>query len=176
MDDPRKEIKGILTEELQGLRERIIANHIRAGQRASGKTERSLRVEVTDIQGTLFGRQAFGTLETGRRPGRVPYKFNEIIRQWILDKGIAITDIPYKRKESERWRPKYTPRERGLRAMAGAIAYKIREEGTSLYREGGRTDIYSPEVKKCIEIIMNRAFAIFADDVTHINLHSNEDT
>ena len=176
MDDPRKEIKGILTEELQGLRERIIANHIRAGQRASGKTERSLRVEVTDIQGTLFGRQAFGTLETGRRPGRVPYKFNEIIRQWILDKGIAITDIPYKRKESERWRPKYTPRERGLRAMAGAIAYKIREEGTSLYREGGRADIYSPEVKECIEIIMNRAFAIFADDVTHINLHSNEDT
>lgn len=176
MDDPRAEIKSILSEELDALRRRIIANHIRAGQRASGKTERSLRVEVTDAHGTLFGRQAFGTLEAGRKPGRVPYKFNEKIRQWILDKGIAITEIPYKRKESEKWRPKYTPRERGLRAMAGAIAYKIREEGTRLYRDGGRTDIYSPEVKKSIEIIMNRAFAIFADDVTHINLHSNEDT
>lgn len=176
MDDPRAEIKSILSEELDALRRRIIANHIRAGQRASGRTERSLRVEVTYDRGTLFGRQAFGTLETGRKPGRVPYKFNEKVRQWILDKGIAITEIPYKRKESEKWRPKYTPRERGLRAMAGAIAYKIREEGTRLYREGGRADIYSPEVKKCIEIIMNRSFAIFADDVTHINLNSNEDT
>ena len=174
MEDPRKEIKSILTEEFGDLRLRIIANHIRLGQRASGRTERSLRVEVKDDHGTLYGRQAFSVLETGRGPGRVPRRFEDIIRQWILDKGIAVTEMPYKRKPSERWRPKYTPKERGLRAMAGTIAHKIRTEGTKLHREDGRSDIYSPEVRKAIDNIMNRAFGIFADDVTHINLHSNE--
>ena len=174
MEDPRKEIKGILTEELRALAMRIKANHIRAGQKASGRTLASLRVEVDGDHGTLYGRQAFATLETGRGAGRVPRHFNDIIRQWIIDKGIAVTNLPYKRKPSVRWQPKYTPRERGLHAMAGAIAYKIRTEGTRLYREGGREDIYSPEVKDAIDNIMNRAFGIFAEDVTHINLHSNE--
>lgn len=174
MEDPKKEIKGILTEELDGLRQRIIANHIRAGQKASGRTIASLRVEVEDDHGTLFGRKAFGTLETGRGPGKVPRHFTDIIRQWILDKGIRITAIPYKRKETEKWRPKYTPQERGLRAMARAIAYKIQKDGTQLHREGGRDDIYSPEVRKAMDNIMNRAFGIFADDITHINLNNNE--
>ena len=174
MEDPRKEIKSILTEEFGDLRLRIIANHIRLGQRASGRTERSLRVEVKDDHGTLYGRQAFSVLETGRGPGRVPRRFEDIIRQWILDKGIAVTEIPYKRQASEKWRPKYTPKERGLRAMAGAIAYKIRTEGTRLYREGGTLDVYSSATRETITKILNRAFGIFADDVAHINLHSNE--
>lgn len=174
MEDPRKEIKAILSDELRALSQRIKANHLRAGQKASGRTLASLRVEVDGEHGTLYGRQAFGTLETGRGPGRVPRRFEDIIRQWIIDKGIAVTEMSYKRKPSERWRPKYTPKERGLRAMAGAIAHKIRTEGTKLHREGGRSDIYSPEVRKAIDNIMNRAFGIFADDVTHINLHSNE--
>ena len=38
MEDRRKEIKGILSEELDSLRQRIIETHIRAGQRASGRT------------------------------------------------------------------------------------------------------------------------------------------
>lgn len=122
MEDPRKEIKAILSDELRALSLRIKANHLRAGQKASGRTLASLRVEVDGEHGTLYGRQAFGTLETGRRAGRVPRRFEDIIRQWILDKGIAVTEIPYKRKPSERWRPKYTPKERGLRAMAGASA------------------------------------------------------
>lgn len=175
MEDPRKEIKSILTEEFGDLRLRIIANHIRLGQRASGRTERSLRVEVKDDHGTLYGRQAFSVLETGRGPGRVPRRFEDIIRQWILDKGIAVTAIPYKRQVSENWRPKYTPQERGLRAMAGAIAYKIRTEGTRLHREGGTLDVYSSATRETIDKILNRAFGIFADDVAHINLHSNDE-
>ena len=35
MEDRRKEVKAILCEELDNLRQRIIENHIRAGQRAS---------------------------------------------------------------------------------------------------------------------------------------------
>ena len=49
MEDRRKEIKAILCEELDNLRQRIIENHIRAGQRASGKTIKSLHVVVDDF-------------------------------------------------------------------------------------------------------------------------------
>lgn len=56
MEDRRKEVKAILCEELDNLRQRIIENHIRAGQRASGKTIKSLHVVVDDNHGTLYGR------------------------------------------------------------------------------------------------------------------------
>ena len=155
MKDQRAEIKGILVEELDNLRQRIIDNHIRAGQKASGRTIASLRIEVTDNQGSLFGRQAFGVLETGRKPGKVPKGFYQIIQQWVKDKGIQVES------------PK---------SFAYFVAQKIAREGTELHRQGGRADIYSPEIEKTIQEIMNRAFAIFKEDVTHINLNSNEDT
>ena len=56
MEDRRKKVKAILCEELDNLRQRIIENHIRAGQRASGKTIKSLHVVVDDNHGTLYGR------------------------------------------------------------------------------------------------------------------------
>lgn len=154
MNDPRADIKGILDEELESLRQRIIENHIRAGQKASGKTISSLRVYVNDNQGTLFGRQAFGVLETGRKPGKVPKGFYQTIQQWVKDKGIQVEN------------PK---------SFAYLVARKIAREGTELHRQGGRADIYSPEIEKTTQEIMNRAFAVFKDDVTHINLNSNED-
>ena len=75
----KDEALGIIKYELTDLRQRIIDNHIRARQKASGKTIASLRVEITENSGILWGRKAFGTLETGRRPGRVPTGFYKII-------------------------------------------------------------------------------------------------
>lgn len=154
MKDKRAEVKGILSEELESLKQRIIENHIRARQKASGRTIASLRIDVNDNQGVLFGRQAFGVLETGRKPGKVPKGFYQIIQQWVHDKGIQV-DNP--------------------KSFSYLVARKIAREGTDLYKEGGRADIYSPEIEKTIQNIMNRAFTIFKDDVTHINLNSNED-
>lgn len=154
MNDPRAEIKGILGEELESLRQRIIENHIRAGQKASGKTISSLRVDVNDNKGTLFGRPAFGVMETGRKPGKVPKGFYQIILQWVKDKGIQVENT---------------------KSFAYFVSRKIAREGTELHRQGGRADIYSPEIEKTTQEIMNRAFAVFKDDVTHINLNSNED-
>ena len=171
-----KEIaKGILSEELDALRKRIINNHISAKQRASGYTENSMRVEVTDNEGTLFGRKYFGTLETGRKAGNVPKGFNEIIQEWIINKGISITPIPYERLPSDSWQPKYTPEQRGLMSLSGAIAHKIKTEGTQLFRESGRTDIYSNEIEKTISIIHNRLFGIFKKDIDTIHLNSKKD-
>lgn len=164
-------IAQVLTEELSRLAERIKENHRRAGQVASGRTLRSITYEVTEDRGTLFGRFPFGTLEAGRKAGKTPMSFSAIIRQWIIDKGIPVQPIPYKRKPSAKWQPKYTPEERGLMSMAGAIAHKIRTEGTSLYRQGGRNDIYSNEIPDAINRIEERIAKVFSltIDSIHIN-------
>ena len=134
--------KNIVIQKLEELKQRIAANIQTSEQGASGRTAESMRVEATESGATLFGRKAFGTLETGRKGGNVPKNFRGIIQQWIMDKGISISPLPYVRQPSKNWQPKYTPQERGELSLAGAIAYKIRNEGTKLHRNGGRADIY----------------------------------
>lgn len=165
----------LVNDELRQFCERIRANHLRAGQKASGRTAKSIRYELdakgSIVHGVVKGRRAFETLELGRKAGKVPYNFRSIIRQWMQDKGIKAKPIPYVRKPSQRWRPKYTPQERGEMSLAGAIAYTIQTKGTSLYRQGGRADIYSPEIKRTKNNIRRRLLAIFQAEINHI--HTN---
>lgn len=166
----------IIGDEFDSLMKRIITNHVNAGQVASGRTKRSLRKVLSGEGGEVLGRAYFGVLETGRKPGGVPKGFRHIIRQWMKDKGIVANPIPYVRKPSDKWKPKYTPQERGDMSLAGAIAYRIKNEGTRLYRDGGRDDIYSNEIPITIENILDRVLAVFAEDVESININSiNED-
>lgn len=144
----------VVREELESLRKKIIDNHIRAGQKASGRTIASLRIETTDDTGILFGRKAFGTLETGRRGGRVPKGFYHIILQWVKDKGIQVE------------KPK---------TFAYFVARKIAREGTSLYRQGGRADIYSNEIPNTTEAILRRITALLSANVESINLNSKNE-
>lgn len=131
----RAEQAKILNEELDDLRKRIIRNHIAAGQKASGKTIKSIQVEVGENYGQLTGRKFFGTLETGRKPGKVPANFKDIILKWMQDKGINPPD-----RES----------------FAFFTANKIKIAGTLLYRMGGRSDIYSEEINKTIPKLVKR--------------------
>ena len=117
----RAEQAKILNEELDDLRKRIIKNHISAGQKASGKTINSMRVELGDNYGQLTGRKYFGTLETGRKPGNVTANFSNIILKWMQSKGINV--------------PK-------PESFAYLVARKIRIEGTVLYRAGGRRHLF----------------------------------
>lgn len=168
----QEDIGKVLTEELSRLAERIKENHRRAGQVASGRTLRSINYDVQGNVGTLWGREPFGTLETGRRPGGVPLGFAQIIRQWIIDKGLPVQPIPYIRKPSKNWQPKFSPEERGLRSMAGAIAHKIRTQGTSLFRQGGRADIYSNEIPDTIERVTQRISKVFSLMVENIHINA----
>ena len=97
------DVKNILSDELESLKLRIIANHEKAGQKASGRTEASLHVEVTEDEGIIFGRNAFGTLETGRKGGNVPNNFSDIIKKWARDKGINISPIPCKTDRAHKY-------------------------------------------------------------------------
>ena len=150
----KEDAKKIVSEELSSLRQRIIDNHLKAGQKASGRTIASLRVEVGDDGGTLFGRKAFGTLEHGRRGGKVPKGFYYIILQWMKDKGIQVE------------KPK---------TFAYFVARKIAREGTSLYRKGGRNDIYSNEIPKTTESVLRRITGLLSAEVDSINDNSKKE-
>lgn len=167
-----EDITKVLVEELHRLTERIKENHRRAGQVASGRTLASITYEVSKDTGTMYGRFPFSTLETGRKGGKVPGNFNAIIRQWMEDKGIKAQPIPYVRKPSKTWQPKYTPQERGDVSLAGAIAHKIRTEGTLLHRQDGRADIYSNEIPEAVQRIQDRLSKYFSLMIDHIHINA----
>lgn len=123
-------------------------NLAKTNTNASGRTSASLRVVMTNTGGEIWGRRYFRGVEQGRAGGKVPHNFTSIIEQWILDKGLPVQAIQYKRKPSAKWSPKYTPEERGLRQMASAIAHTIEKSGTSLYRSGGRKDIFTNVIEE----------------------------
>lgn len=159
-----KAARMIVTEELERARQMII-NHIRAnGQNASGRTIKSLHVEATEEEGTLWGHKPFGVLETGRKAGKIPYSFRSIIWQWMKDKGLHGTPIPYKGQGDHRW----TPQERGDIKMAGAIAWTIKTKGSHLHRKGGRDDVYSNVVPQTLERVRARLISLINTQYEHI--------
>lgn len=165
----------IMREELERLKATIAANISNEGAYASGRTTRSLEVTTDEYEATLWGRSPFGTLETGRKPGRVPGNFQSIILQWMRDKGVSGTPIPYKRQPSEKWQPKYTPQQRGDMTLAWFISEKIRKQGTRLYRQGGRDTIYSQAIKDTLQRIEERIFSMVEVNVME-SIKINEPT
>lgn len=152
------QIGQILSDELGTLKAAIINNIRVTGQWASGRTAESMKVMVSASMGELVGRKYFGTLETGRGPGPVPRNMSDIIYKWMQDKGVHADPMPYVRKGPHKYS---SAQERGDRSMAAAIAHNIRTMGTSLYRNGGRDDVYSNEIPKAIERINTRLSGIY---------------
>lgn len=136
----------IIREELTALRDRIAANIVAVGAKASGRTIESLEVQVTPAegggwQGVLLGRPFFGALETGssrwsKQYAKPPKFFVEIIQQWIDDKGLDMS--------------------------AFLVARKIMREGTALKREGGRDTVYSREIPVTLDAIAERLATYWA--------------
>lgn len=148
----RQDVQFIIESELKSLKERIIANHIGANQKASGKTIASMKIESTENSSTLYGRSYFGGLETGRKAGKVPKGFYYVILKWAKDKGIT-TDG-------------------SLNTFAYFVAKKIAAEGTALSRKKGRKDIYSNEIPSSVEKIKTGLTDRFTNYV--INIQTNK--
>lgn len=158
-------IKKTVILSLVHLESKIIENHLAANQKASGKTINSLMIEETRTGAMLKGRKYFATLETGRKEGKTPRNINEIIQKWILDKGITFNPIPYKREPSDKWQPKYSAEQRGLMSFAGAVSHKIASEGTNLYMQGGRKDIFTKPTQEAINDIRTKLTGIFKVEI-----------
>jgi hypothetical protein len=159
--------RAILIQELTELQAKIADNMRNAGEVASGKTIASMHVVHDEQQASLLGRVAFGALETGRRPGNVPKNFYTIIRKWMRDKGLHGEPKPYVRQGNH----KYTPQERGDRQMAWGIVFKTKKEGSKLFRDKGRDDIYSNEIPITLQRIGDRLFKMVTMEVQSIKIN-----
>lgn len=164
-------VKDIIVAELNRLKLRITENMIKAGEVASGKTIKSMRVVPSADMVSLVGRQAFWVLETGRSglPSRFPRQFEKIIYDWMQAKHIHGTPIPYK---NDNRRHKYTPQQRGDMRMAWLISQKIKREGTLLFRKGGRDDIYSNEIPETMKRIDEKVMGYVLTKMTHLELNT----
>lgn len=147
-------VERVVAEELEEARRRIIENHVTAGQRATGKTADSITIAVSssgDVTlGTMDARAYFASLETGTKPWSTPHVrrrrdgstypsapkwFINVIAEWVAAKGV----------DRSPW----------------AIATKIMTEGSKLYRDGGREDIFTPEIMALQERIAKRVAGLF---------------
>lgn len=135
-----EDLNEILLKWGEQVADKIKRNLDDTGTTASGKTKNSIEVVVVDGDLQIIGRQYFRSVEEGRTAGKIPYKFNEIIRQWMDDKGIADN---FGTKEYEK------------RNAAWIIAQKIKNSGTKLYRDGGRTDIYTDVINEELPKLFN---------------------
>lgn len=141
MDVQRIELEAdrIVAEELDRARQKIIENHVAVGQRTTGHNRRQHHNSRNDQwrrnHGTMDARPYFAALETGtqpwqsqhfrrRRDGSVypsaPKWFIDIIADWAATKGVDIS--------------------------AWGAATKIMTEGSALFRNGGREDIFTAEI------------------------------
>ena len=82
-------IDQILSEWAENVIIQIQDNLDSTGTTASGKTKKSLEYELTDTGIRILGRQYFQGVEEGRPAGGIPFRFQDIIRKWMDDKGIA---------------------------------------------------------------------------------------
>lgn len=140
----------MLSEWAENVVVRIQENLDSTGTTASGKTKESLEYELTDTGVRILGRQYFQGVELGRPAGKVPYRFQDIIRQWMKDKGI---ESQFGEKEWQK------------RNAAYLIAQKIKESGTQLYRQGGRSDIFSNVINEEVENLTEKIFFEISESI-----------
>lgn len=101
---------------------------------------------------TVWGWKYFENVEKGIPPliGFTLKPANPLVRvqlyNWSIRKGISF-DSDSKRK-----------------SFAYLLRQKILREGTSLYRRGGRADIYTPEIDKLIQSVAAKAAAIIVKE------------
>lgn len=119
----------ILTEELNTLSNDISRRIETSGAAASGATQKSLEVEVNGVFGVLKGASHIGVLKGGRKPGKVPRDFIDILKRWAQAKGLSFQD----EKQFDLW--------------ANAVKWKIIREGTKLYQSGQTQDIFDTPIE-----------------------------
>lgn len=148
-------VRNIVSSHLNAIKDGIALRMEQMGRNASGSTVRSMVVNTSDSGGTLEGSKSFMYLEHGRGPGKVPKGFYEIIKDWVIAKGISYQDMI----------PKNGTPEQGLARLSGAIAHSIITKGTRLYRDNEYNDIYSSLIEQEVELLSKEAAGIFETEV-----------
>lgn len=134
--------------------EKIRQNIIDKKITATGRTQGAIGYRIEGEKDlTIFAekgnRAPIQTLQYGRRAGKMPPL--SALKEWIIAKRITVKQIAYKRQPSMKWQPKYTPQERGLNALAGAIGAKIKKSGTDRHQTND-LEVYSPVLDEVIQL------------------------
>ncbi|MCL1936997.1 MAG: hypothetical protein FWF52_01200 [Candidatus Azobacteroides sp.] len=139
----------ILKEELEQLRVDVVDRQKEVGAWASGNTAAGYETAVeSGYHGWMGGYSYVEVLEVGRRPGKVPVYFKEIIKRWIIAKGLQYQS------------------ERELNRMAASIAWVIRKEGSYLHRHGYRIDIFAEPLERFYNRLNLRLMTYYALQIT----------
>lgn len=164
-------IKSIVQEEMEILKKNIQTRMTEEKVNASGRTMKSLTIQVDQFGGILFGSSVFLNIQKGRAPGAVPKNFVEIIKDWIQEKGVNYSD--YMPKSGA-----VISQEMKLQGLAGAIAHSIMKRGTLLHRKGITRDIYGKAIEDTLGRIATRVGDSLALEIDTINnkFKKNEDS
>jgi hypothetical protein len=115
-------LSGVVKAILTGFAERTIEGIRSRIPNVTGKMSQSLGYRIDENGLTIFSSEKYFTvLETGRKPGKMPPI--SAIEEWVKNKPIASDINP--------------------RSLAFLIARKIGEEGSLLYRQGGKSGVIS---------------------------------
>jgi hypothetical protein len=127
-------VSDVLRRNLEATKEDVKKSMAANNQVVTGKTANSLRVDVSGNEGILWGSEHIDTLETGISPQRSNMEsFNATflgINQWQQSRGLM-----WERKQ-----------------VFGAVSIQ-KQQGSVLFRAGGRFNVYSDKVDPLVERI-----------------------
>lgn len=119
-------LSGLVTAILKNFAENTIAGIRSRIPDVSGESSASLGYRITGLDLVIFSsKKYFTVLETGRKPGKRPPI--DVIEEWVKAKPVQPSGI-------------------STRSLAFLIARKIGEEGSLLYRQGGKSGVISKSI------------------------------
>lgn len=142
MSNLSEQIKAALSEEGAYLQNSISESISANGQRASGRTQASLRFDVEGNTLYVSALNNIFSLEDGIHKTHVAGLskgyFARKIYEWSLDKGIMFSS------------------EKDRKTFAYRVQNSIRESGSKLFRNGGRKDVYTDKMNISVQRLSDR--------------------
>lgn len=157
MNSLTNEVDRLLTLHLGNIKVRIAQRMAALGRISSGRSVASLQIEVKDSKGNLSGDKQWETMQRGRRPGKVPSNFREIIKNWVRAKGINIQPrIGQSQKQA-------------IESFSYLVTRNIMQKGTKLYRDKGYNDIYDTLLDEEIKKLTNETTSVLELGIDKLN-------
>lgn len=157
MSDISNEVNKLLTFHLGNIKVGIAQRMAALGRMSSGRSVASLQIEVKDSKGNLSGDKQWETMQRGRRPGKVPSNFREIIKNWVRAKGINIQPrIGQSQKQA-------------IESFSYLVTRNIMQKGTKLYRDKGYNDVYDTLLEEEIKKLTNETASVLELEIDKLN-------
>lgn len=163
MNSLTNEVDRLLTLHLGNIKVGIAQRMAALGRISSGRSVASLQIDVKDSKGNLSGDKQWETMQRGRRLGKVPSNFREIIKNWVRQKGISIQP-----KEGQ-------SQKQAIESFSYLVTRNIMQKGTKLYRDKGYNDIYDTLLEEEIKKLTNETASVLELEIDKLNDRFTDD-